>query len=211
MNKKTVKIFKLIAFLTALAGIVMIFIVLRIDYPQTSLFMSIVYYFNYFTNWTNILLTAYFFITCFLYDYKIGVWSNKDYVRSALLLYILVIGVGFHFLISKFWEPEGILLWGSNICHYITPILMLIDCALLKPSIKIKFKHTVLWLIYPIAYALFVIIKGSLTGHYPYFFLHVGDLGIVRVLINIIGFLCVYLILGNLIAFVNNLRLKLFK
>ena len=199
MDKKIVNIFKLIAFLTAFAGLEIAFIT-----APTAFFLA-------FTIWTNILLAVYFFITCFLFDFKIGVWSNKDHVKSALLLYIIIVGASYHFLLSMTWEPKGFVLWGINIQHYLTPILMLIDWLLLKPSTKIIFKHTVLWLIFPIAYALFTIIRGSITGHYPYYFFHVGNLGIVQVLINMIGFLCVFLILGNLIAFVNNLRLKLFK
>ena len=208
---KISKILKLIAFLSALAGVVMVFFAYRIENPQHSLAVSIVFPLGFLTIWTNITLAVYFFVTCFLSDSQIGIWLNKDYVKSALLLYIIFVGAGYHFLISMLWEPKGLHLWGSNINHYITPILMLIDWLHSKPVTKIKFKHTLLWLIYPTAYALFTLIIGSLTDSYPYPFLHAGDLGIVRVLINILGFSCGYFILGNFLAIISNYRLKLAK
>ena len=210
MNDKTIKIFKLIAFLIAFSGLIMTFIGHRIDFPQNSLPRSIALFFSFFTIWTNILLAVYFFITCFLPDSKLGVWSNKDFVKTALLLYIIFVGAGFHFLLSMV-EFKGIRLWGSNILHYMNPILMLIDWLLSKPTTKIKFKHTVLWLLFGIAYDIFALIKGSLTGFYPYPFFDVGDLGIIRVLINILGFSCGFLILGNLLATISNYRLKIAK
>jgi len=49
------------------------------------------------------------------------------------------------------------------------------------------------------------IIRGSLTAVYPYSFLNVTDLGIENVMLNMVGFVAVFVIIGAVFIAVAHL------
>lgn len=58
-------------------------------------------------------------------------------------------------------------------------------------------KHTPLrWCVFPAAYLAYALIRGAMLGSYPYPFIDVLAIGYMRVAINSIGLLVLFLALG---------------
>lgn len=84
------------------------------------------------------------------------------------------------------------------------PIAMILDWVLNPPTKEIKWKHAVSWLLFPLLYVIYSLIRGALINWYPYPFLDPridgygrGFLYSVGIAI-VIGFICVLVkALGN--------------
>jgi hypothetical protein len=63
----------------------------------------------------------------------------------------------------------------------------------------LQWKHTFVWLIYPVLYVAFILFRGAFSGFYPYPFSDVSRLGYPHVLLNctktILAFFLVSLLL----------------
>jgi hypothetical protein len=71
-----------------------------------------------------------------------------------------------------------------------------IDWVLFVPKGTVKWKSAVVWLGYPLVYAVYTLIHGAVTGSYPYPFINVSNLGYDKVLINMAVLVLVFLGLG---------------
>ena len=153
-------------------------------------------YLGYFTVLTNI-LAALAFTTPFLKPGNtLRQFFDRQAVRAAIALYILVVMVVYWALLASIHNPTG---WSAifNVgLHLVIPILFIIDWMAFSPKGNMSYKHLPYWTIYPVVYGLFNIARGLITGFYPYPFLDVSKLGYGNVFVNMLGFMSIYLIGG---------------
>lgn len=137
---------------------------------------NLINFFSYFTIESNILV----FITLFFSAIAVawGKNSKLDTLRSAVTLYILVVGIGFSFLLAGL---ENVALtavpWDNVVLHYIMPIAMLVDFLVDRPKRMLSFTRSLYWLLFPIVYLAYSLTRGALTGWYPYPFLNPDTAG----------------------------------
>jgi len=128
-------------------------------------------FFSYFTVESNILV----FVTLLLSAVAVAWGKNNklDGLRGAVTVYILIVGLGFSFLLSGL---ENVTLtavpWDNIVLHYIMPAAMLFDFLIDRPRRKLVFKQSLYWLLFPTAYVAYCLTRGALTGWYPYPFLN---------------------------------------
>lgn len=76
---------------------------------------------------------------------------------------------------------------GANILiHAIVPACVVAYYVLMARKHTTSHRDPVQWMLYPIAYTTFIMIRGVLTHHYPYFFFDSAKVGVVRVIIDVI-------------------------
>jgi hypothetical protein len=67
------------------------------------------------------------------------------------------------------------------------------------PKGRLRVADVPRWLVYPVAYLAYILVRGVVTGLYPYPFIDVGALGYAGALRNalvlVAGFVCVGLVL----------------
>jgi len=127
-------------------------------------------FFSYFTIETNILVV----VTMLMSAVAIAAGKNSkfDLLRSATTVYILVVGTGFSLLLSGMGDLALTAVpWDNVVLHYIMPVAVLADFMTDRPRRRLGFKKALLWLLFPIAYAIYALVRGGLTGWYPYPFL----------------------------------------
>jgi hypothetical protein len=94
---------------------------------------------------------------------------------------------------------EGVTLtavpWDNVVLHYIMPVAMLIDFLIDRPERKIPFKKSLLWLLFPIIYVAYSLIRGTMIGWYPYPFLNPSLKGYGAVGLTVLGLLILALLL----------------
>ena len=102
-------------------------------------------------------------------------------------------------LLSGVYHPEGITLIAIVLQHYLVPPAYFVFWLLFVPKGALPVREAAIWLVYPIAYTAYSLVRGALIGWYPYPFLDAGVLGYGAVLqtaaLMILGFSLVGLLL----------------
>lgn len=139
---------------------------------------------SYFTIQSNIMVGLVAAAAVLRQPPKWLLWWRGDAVKAAVSLYITITGVVHFFLLQGNVDYQG---WQSvgNICHhYITPILMPLYWLLSRQPKTMTASNIPAWLVFPLVYLLYWLVRGPIVGHYPYFFLDVVKFGYSQVAIN---------------------------
>jgi hypothetical protein len=141
---------------------------------------------GYFTILTNVLVTITFALKA-LSGWRIGAsWS------SGLTLWILVVGAVYHAVLAALWQPTGLAWWADQGLHTAVPLLVLAWWLWLADKRGLRPRDALLWLIWPAAYCAYALIRGAVSGFYPYPFLDVATLGAGRVAANAGGLILAF-------------------
>lgn len=152
-------------------------------------------FFSFFTVQSNIFAGA---MLLFGAAYLLAGHSSRtlDFFRGAATLYMLVTGVVFAILVSGL---EGIIFtavpWDNIVLHYIMPLAMIIDWLWDNPSQTVTFRRALKWLIYPLVFVGYTLIRGVFANWYPYPFLDPANGGYASV-----ALITVVILLGGVVG-----------
>jgi hypothetical protein len=138
---------------------------------------TLVEYFSYFTLDTNVLVAVAMGWSALAPESGPGKFFSKPGVRAAITLYILLVALVYHFMLREIWTPYGWEKIANFILHYVTPILMLCNWLLISRKDGLRLIQVPGWMAFPAVYAALVLLRGQLTGMYPYGFLNVAEIG----------------------------------
>ena len=144
----------------------------------------VIRYFSYFTILTNLIVAVCCTTLALQPDTRLGSFFAKQKNITAITVYIFVVGFVYNIILRFLWNPEGLQKVVDELLHSVIPILFLLYWLILVSKDELYFKNIFPWLIYPFVYAVYVIIRGSFSGFYPYPFIDVSQLGITKALIN---------------------------
>jgi len=93
----------------------------------------------------------------------------RPHVVGWAVAAIATVGVGF-------WLIGGRLIWGKSeaqdiLLHGVTPLAGVLFWLVFAPKGALIWKRALLWLVWPIGYFAYALIRGALTGEYAYSFL----------------------------------------
>ena len=131
-------------------------------------------FFSYFTTQANLLVVA--------TSLGLARRSGRDgpvwrVVRLDALTGITITGLVHWFLLHPLDDFHG-LLWASDtLVHIIIPILVVLGWIVFGPRRRITTRVVVLGMIWPVAWLLYTLLVGRITGWYPYFFLDLEQSG----------------------------------
>jgi hypothetical protein len=130
-------------------------------------------------------------------------------IRASILAYAVVTGLVYNLLLRNL-PPVGYqgIQWPNEILHVWVPIFIVIDFFLAPGRRRIPWRR--LWWVasYPLAWLAFTMVRGSLTGWYPYPFLEPsGPGGYAGILLYVLGIAALILGIGSL-AIASTRRLR---
>ena len=97
---------------------------------------------------------------------------RADIIRGAAVLYLAITGIVFALLLSGATnQMSASLLWTNTVLHQLSPILLFLDWLVVPPTSSLTFRRVLWWLVYPIAYLVYTLIRGAFIDWYPYPFL----------------------------------------
>lgn len=198
MSTSFKKIYKLIfGFLGIIA------IVSQLIYTSTQHDLHIINFFSYFTILSNILAS---FVLLFTAVSK----KRIDTFRGAVVLYMVITGIVFALLLEHYAGiVDTMLPWGEIVLHRVIPIAVLLDWLIDPPVKKIAYKEIGMWLLFPLLFAVYTLIRGPLVHWYPYPFLNPSIVnGYMGVCIYIFGICIGASICGGIVIYIGNLRVK---
>jgi hypothetical protein len=105
-------------------------------------------------------------------------------VLTAVTVYILIVGLVYNLVLRSQWNPQGLQLLADNLLHSITPLFALLYWIVYVPAKEISWKQTPAWMLYPFFYLIYIMIRGSFSNFYPYFFIDVSKLGYTKAFTN---------------------------
>ncbi|ABA76311.1 MULTISPECIES: Pr6Pr family membrane protein [Pseudomonas] len=164
-----------------------------------SLLGGLVSFFSYFTVLTNTLVAV--VLTCAVTDRESTArrWFLQPWVSSGIAVSIAVVGLAYSILLRHLWHPQGWQFIADELLHDVMPLLFLAYWWLCVPKGSLRLKHLPLWLIYPLVYFAYALLRGHLLGAYAYPFIDVALLGYPQVFINAGGILLGFVLMALLV------------
>jgi len=160
-------------------------------------------FFSYFTILSNILVALALTAPAVAPNSRIGRWTLSEGVRAAVAMFIVVVGVVYHFLLAGAWEPQGWALVGNSLLHYVMPIAFVVDWLAFTRKGRLRWIDPAKWLVPVLIYGGWTLAHGWLSGWWPYWFVDADKLGLGKVAIHFAGLLVFFLIVGLIVVAID--------
>lgn len=155
-------------------------------------------YFTYFTILTNLLVAVCCTAMWLSPASRWGRFFAGASTRTALAVYILVVGLIYNVVLRFLWQPQGLQRVVDELLHSVIPVLFVLHWFLFVAGERLPLKSLWPWLIYPLVYIVVVLIRGAFSGFYPYPFIDVKQIGMQQALINAVGVAAIFILLSLL-------------
>ena len=124
-------------------------------------------------------------------------------VLGAAALYIAVTGLIYAMLLADLWQPAGPQWWADVVLHDAVPVLYVLWWLLFAPRPGLTTHDVPRWLVFPAAYLLWSLLRGSWTLTYPYPFIDPIALGWPRMWLNAAVVAVGFVVLGLLLVAID--------
>ena len=168
-----------------------------------SLIGGLVAYFSYFTILTNILVALTLTVPLVHPRSRAAEFFSLPSVGTGVATSIAVVGIAYSLLLRHIWDPQGMQLFADTLLHDVMPVAFLLYWWFAVPAGRLPWTEALIWTLYPLLYFVLVLLRGALSGQYPYPFIHAGEFGYHRVLLNATGILLSFLAIGLLLTAVG--------
>lgn len=156
---------------------------------------------SYFTFQSNFLVAAWLIISLIFIKKENDAPIFSFFIHGAILVYITFTFIAYTFVLQPL---EGFFLIDDN--HYFIPIFFVIEWLYTKSKFKqkpktgkkIKINYALFWLLYPLLYLVYILIRGLYTGNYPYPFLDLTLIGPIPFIISSTLILFALYLIGRL-------------
>ena len=167
---------------------------------DTSVVDGVIKFFSFFTVLTNILVAL--SLTAGLISPALGMgkFFSRVSVKSAIAVYIAIVSIIYNFVLKQLWNPQGLQLIADILLHQVIPLLYVFYWIVFVPKGTLAWKFPVRLLIYPLIYLIYIIVRGAATGHYPYPFMDVTQIGTEQVLLNTLLIMIGFITIGFLLV-----------
>lgn len=170
--------------------------------------LGVVNFFSYFTILGNLFASIVFIVSAIRLIQGRESTALDVGIRGAAVVYIAFVGIVFSTLLRDV-DLGGLLPWVNIVHHYVMPIVVVLDWIIWPPQRKLGWKAVPLWMIFPIVYVIYSLIRGAIVGFYAYpFFSPVVQGGYGGVALYCAIMLVGFLILAAAIRAIGNLRAR---
>ncbi len=158
-------------------------------------------FFSYFTIQSNLIAAAVFLVGA-------ARWRSEssrrwDLVRGGAVVYMTVTLVVFALLLSN-TDVDTAVSWVNTVVHQLMPIAVIVDWLIDPPRNRISFRDSLVWLVYPLAWTAYSLIRGAIAGWYPYPFLDPANGGYGAVGLYVVAILAFGTALCWLVSWIGN-------
>jgi uncharacterized membrane protein YidH (DUF202 family) len=148
--------------------------------------LDLVNYFSYFTILSNLIGATLLLVGAARWRSPRS--ARMDLLRGGAVVYLTVTFIVFALLLSN-TDVDLAIPWVNSVLHEIIPVVILIDWLIDPPTVRLTQRQGLLWLSFPAAWIVYVLIRGAIVGKYPYPFLDPANGGYASVAIYCVGIL----------------------
>ena len=171
-----------------------------------SLLGGLVNYFSFFTVLTNTLVAVVLTCVATRQPSKGRTFFLQPWVTSGITVSIIVVGVAYNLLLRQLWQPQGLQWLANELLHDVMPVLFTLYWWFCVPKGSLRLGHIGVWVLYPVLYFAYTLLRGHLLGVYPYPFIDVEKLGYAQAFINACGVLAGFVLVALIIVGVDRWR-----
>jgi hypothetical protein len=166
---------------------------------QASLLGGLVRFFSFFTVLTNTLVAV--ALSCALSSRQSAGhrFFKSPVVCAGIAASIALVGIAYNVLLRHLWQPQGWQWIADELLHDVMPVLFVLYWLLYVPKGTLRVKHVALWMLYPVVYFGYVLLRGDMLGDYMYPFIDVSTLGYAKAFINASGVLTGFVLIALLV------------
>ena len=188
--------------LVAMASLVLQYVlILGATREDLGLALASLRYFSYFTILSNIAVVLVTLHAALAWP---GFFSRLT-VRGGVALYIAITGGIYFFILRHLWNPQGLQWWADTGLHYAVPLLYLTWWLVCAPHGGLSWRQAGAWLAFPALYVCWAFLRGTWVHEYPYPFIDVAQLGWPKVLMNSVGMLLLFVVVGLMLIGLDQL------
>ncbi|MGH6856593.1 MAG: Pr6Pr family membrane protein [Methylocella sp.] len=167
-----------------------------------SIPVILINFFSYFTTETVLLITL--GLTIFCTRPQTEQFLTRPSVQSALVVYIIVVGGVYAVLLRNLWHPHGLQILTNFVLHYAIPVLYPMYWLVFMPKGSLRWSAPAWWVVYPVLYFLYSMLRGAAYGTYVYPFMDAAKLGVARAWMHGAVLLAVFFCLGIVLTAVDH-------
>jgi hypothetical protein len=154
-------------------------------------------FFSFFTIQSNLIAAA-----VFLFQAASGQSAGRpplarDLLRGASLLYLATTAIVYQLLAQEVDTEGGSVSWIDSVLHRIMPLAVVVDWLVQPPTNRLRYRHALVWTIYPLLWLAVTLGRGRTSGWYPYPFLDPASAGGYRGVAAICGAIAGGFLLGS--------------
>ncbi|NMX55176.1 MULTISPECIES: Pr6Pr family membrane protein [unclassified Pseudomonas] len=161
-----------------------------------SLLGGLINFFSFFTVLTNTLVVVVLSYALVNRESAVKRFFLAPAVSSGIAASIVVVSLAYNLLLRHLWSPTGFQFIADELLHDVMPLLFVIYWWRCVPKGTLHFKHIGGWVIYPLVYFGYVLLRGHLLGQYQYPFIDVDSLGYPQVFVNAGGILAGFVLIA---------------
>lgn len=177
----------LIVFVVAALSLRLQFDASRVSAGNGSAVLTLFLMSGYFTVLTNLLVAIMMGLVAMR-------WRVPGAVAFAGVLAIVMVGLVYHTLLAGLTNPQALAWWADQGLHTAVPVLTLAWWLLFAPVPR--WQALTGGLIWPLAYLVYALTRGAMTGFWPYPFLNLARIGWGGVALNSVGMMIAFVVAG---------------
>jgi len=161
-----------------------------------SLLGGLISFFSFFTVLTNTLVVVVLSYALVERDSAAKRFFLGPAISSGIAASIVVVSLAYNLLLRHLWTPQGFQFIADELLHDVMPLLFVVYWWRCVPKGTLRLKHLAGWVIYPVVYFGYVLLRGHLLGQYQYPFIDVDTLGYPQVFVNAVGILAGFIVIA---------------
>ncbi|MBW1247754.1 Pr6Pr family membrane protein [Pseudomonas tolaasii] len=161
-----------------------------------SLLGGLISFFSFFTVLTNTLVVVVLSYALVERDSAAKRFFLGPAISSGIAASIVVVSLAYNLLLRHLWTPQGFQFIADELLHDVMPLLFVVYWWRCVPKGTLRLKHLAGWVIYPVVYFGYVLLRGHLLGQYQYPFIDVDTLGYPQVFVNAAGILAGFIVIA---------------
>lgn len=165
-------------------------------------------FFSFFTVQCNLLIAVTLSFSFVMRSSAAARFFTSPGTRAAIAVYIFIVALVYNTVLRGLVPLESWGLLTDTMLHVVIPILYLLFCVFFIPANTLHWKDCLYWILFPLGYLIYSLIRGSINHWYPYPFLNADTNGYSKVFINIGVMLLVFLAAGLGCIFINRRNRK---
>ncbi|OHV66722.1 hypothetical protein LCM4577_28320 [Mesorhizobium sp. LCM 4577] len=165
---------------------------------------SIVFYFSFFTILTNI---AAVMVHASLLSPAGYAWFPAfagQRMRAGVAVAITLVFIVYATVLAGLWQPQGLFLLCDILLHYVTPFIFVLWWLIAGADGTTRWRDISWWMIYPLAYLAYALIRAPFAGEVPYPFLDVAKNGAASVAVSALGVTALFIGLSVLAVLIDH-------
>jgi hypothetical protein len=169
---------------------------------------ALVHLCSYFTIQNNFMVAFAMTVLLLWPGSKLGRLFSKPSVLTALGVYIIIVCLVYQLVLRQQHTQHGWFKFCDEIFHSISPPMFILFWLIFVNKPGLPWTKAVHWLLYPLVYCFYILIRGAISHYYPYSFINGNKLTYMQIFINCMFLLVAFLSIGLILIAITRLNKK---